>query len=109
MVHLSVGMKRPASPHLLSEPAIIAGHGPGHAAGQRDARGEDYVDDYDRIRDTMARVLDGFEDFNRRVRLPARLPASASPPASGSSSPPSGRAEFSPAAAARRRARRRAA
>ncbi|MGW5646059.1 hypothetical protein ACWEV3_33630 [Saccharopolyspora sp. NPDC003752] len=24
MVHLSVGMKRPASPHLLSEPAIIA-------------------------------------------------------------------------------------
>ncbi len=25
---------------------------------------EDYADDYDRIRDTMARVLDGFEDFN---------------------------------------------
>ncbi|MEV6704029.1 molybdopterin-dependent oxidoreductase, partial [Streptomyces sp. NPDC051453] len=25
MVHLSVGMKRPASPHLLSEPAIVAG------------------------------------------------------------------------------------
>src|SRR6202043_3785695 len=25
MVHLSVGMKRPASPDLLSEPAIIAG------------------------------------------------------------------------------------
>lgn len=25
MVHLSVGMKRPASPYLLSEPAIIAG------------------------------------------------------------------------------------
>ncbi|GAA2444028.1 hypothetical protein GCM10010433_51660 [Streptomyces pulveraceus] len=25
MVHLSIGMKRPASPHLLSEPAIVAG------------------------------------------------------------------------------------
>ena len=30
----------------------------------------DLVEDYDRIRDTMAKVLDGFEDFNRRVRLP---------------------------------------
>ena len=31
---------------------------------------EFYVEDYDRIRDTMAKVFDGFEDFNRRVRLP---------------------------------------
>jgi anaerobic selenocysteine-containing dehydrogenase len=31
---------------------------------------QDYADDYDRIRDTMARVLDGFEDFNRRARHP---------------------------------------
>jgi hypothetical protein len=31
---------------------------------------QNYVDDYDRIRDTMARVLDGFEDFNTRARHP---------------------------------------
>jgi anaerobic selenocysteine-containing dehydrogenase len=31
---------------------------------------QDYADDYDRIRDTMARVLDGFEDFNGRARHP---------------------------------------
>lgn len=31
---------------------------------------QDYVDDYDRIRDTMAQVLEGFEDFNRRARHP---------------------------------------
>ena len=31
---------------------------------------ESYIGDYDRIRDVMAKVLDGFEDFNRRVRLP---------------------------------------
>ena len=30
----------------------------------------EYADDYDRIRATMAEVLDGFEDFNRRVRQP---------------------------------------
>jgi len=69
MVHLSRGMRRPASRSLLSEPAIIAGMAmatlPRSATPWRD-----YVDDYDRIRETMAHVLDGFEDFNRRVRRP---------------------------------------
>ncbi|GCE01009.1 formate dehydrogenase [Embleya hyalina] len=70
MVHLSVGMKRrPASPHLLSEPAIIAGLARA-ALPDSGTPWEWYVEDYDRIRDTMAKVLDGFEDFNRRVRLP---------------------------------------
>jgi molybdopterin-dependent oxidoreductase alpha subunit len=69
MVHLSAGMKRPASPHLLSEPAIIAGIARAALPGSA-TPWADYVADYDRIRDTMARVLDGFEDFNRRVRLP---------------------------------------
>ncbi len=69
MVHLSRGMKKPASPELMSEPAIIAGM----AAAALPASATPwqwYVEDYDRIRDTMAKVLDGFEDFNRRVRLP---------------------------------------
>ncbi|MFB7470689.1 FdhF/YdeP family oxidoreductase [Kitasatospora sp. NPDC056184] len=70
MVHLSVGMrKKPASPHLLSEPAIIAGLARA-ALPASSTPWEWYVEDYDRIRDTMAKVLDGFEDFNRRVRLP---------------------------------------
>ncbi|WP_370369692.1 FdhF/YdeP family oxidoreductase [Catenulispora sp. GP43] len=69
MVHLSLGMKKPASPYLLSEPAIIAGIA--KAALPRTKTPWDwYVQDYDRIRDTMAKVLEGFEDFNRRVRLP---------------------------------------
>ncbi|MFF7992101.1 FdhF/YdeP family oxidoreductase [Kitasatospora xanthocidica] len=69
MVHLSVGMKKPASSHLLSEPAIIAGMARA-ALPDSPTPWEWYIEDYDRIRDTMARVLDGFEDFNRRVRLP---------------------------------------
>ncbi|WP_410599613.1 FdhF/YdeP family oxidoreductase [Amycolatopsis sp. lyj-90] len=69
MVHLSVGMKRPASPDLRSEPAIIAGMARAALPGSA-TPWEYYVDDYDRIRDTMSQVLDGFEDFNRRVRLP---------------------------------------
>ncbi|MEV0479713.1 FdhF/YdeP family oxidoreductase [Streptomyces sp. NPDC050508] len=69
MVHLSVGMKRPASPHLLSEPAIIAGMA-GAALPDSNTPWEWYIEDYDRIRDTMAQALNGFEDCNRRVRLP---------------------------------------
>ncbi|MFD8013247.1 FdhF/YdeP family oxidoreductase [Streptomyces sp. NPDC058955] len=69
MVHLSRGMKKPASPHLLSEPAIVAGMARA-ALPDSTTPWAWYVEDYDRIRDTMARVLDGFEDFNRRVRLP---------------------------------------
>ncbi|MGW2459426.1 FdhF/YdeP family oxidoreductase [Streptomyces sp. NPDC001761] len=69
MVHLSKGMKRPASPELKSEPAIIAGMARA-ALPDSATPWEAYVDDYDRIRDTMAQVLEGFDDFNRRVRRP---------------------------------------
>jgi molybdopterin-dependent oxidoreductase alpha subunit len=95
MVHLSVGMKRPASPHLLSEPAIIAGMA--RAALPHSATPwESYVEDYDRIRDTMAQVLDGFEDFNRRVRLPLGFRI-RQPARELVFRTPSGRAEFSAA------------
>ncbi len=69
MVHLSVGMKRPCSEQLLSEPAIIAGMAQATLPDSA-TPWKWYVEDYDRIRDVMARALVGFEDFNRRVRLP---------------------------------------
>ncbi|MGI5254958.1 FdhF/YdeP family oxidoreductase [Actinacidiphila glaucinigra] len=95
MVHLSVGMKRPASSHLLSEPAIIAGMARAALPGSS-TPWEHYVEDYDRIRDTMARVLDGFEDFNRRVRLPLGFRI-RQPARELVFFTPSGRAEFSSA------------
>jgi anaerobic selenocysteine-containing dehydrogenase len=69
MVHLSLGMKEPASPHLLSEPAIIAGIARATLPGSH-TPWEEYTADYDRIRDKMAEAIDGFECFNRRVRQP---------------------------------------
>lgn len=69
MVHLSSGLKPPASEQLLSEPAIVA----------RLARAtlpdsttpwRELVAHYDRIRERIARVIPGFEDFNARVRVP---------------------------------------
>ncbi len=69
MVHLSVGKKKPASEHLLSEPDIIARMA---RATMPDSATdwEGYADDYDRIRDVMAKVLPGFEGFNQLVRQP---------------------------------------
>ncbi|MGE3663693.1 MAG: FdhF/YdeP family oxidoreductase [Pseudonocardia sp.] len=69
MVHASVGMRPPASPHLLSEPAIIAGMARTTLPASP-TPWLDYVADYDRIRDTMSEVLEGFEDVNRRAREP---------------------------------------
>jgi anaerobic selenocysteine-containing dehydrogenase len=69
MVHLSFGMKEPRSPHLRSEVAIIAGMAAASLAGSP-TPWADYAGDYDLIRDKMAEAIDGFEDFNRRVRQP---------------------------------------
>jgi molybdopterin-dependent oxidoreductase alpha subunit len=67
MVHLSAGMNPPASAQLLSEPAIVARL----AAATLPHSGTPWlalIEDYDRIRDRIARVIDGFTDFNTRVR-----------------------------------------
>jgi molybdopterin-dependent oxidoreductase alpha subunit len=69
MVHISYGMKRPSSPQQRSECAIIAGMAQATLPDSK-TPWQNYIDDYDRIRDTMARVLDGFEDFNTRARHP---------------------------------------
>jgi molybdopterin-dependent oxidoreductase alpha subunit len=93
MVHISYGMKRPRSPHLRSECAILAGLAQA-TLPESQTPWQQYVEDYDRIRDTMAQVLDGFEDFNHRARQPHgfRLRQPARERVFGT---PSGRAEFS--------------
>ncbi|MCX4980244.1 FdhF/YdeP family oxidoreductase [Streptomyces sp. NBC_00572] len=77
LVHASRGNLPPASPHLLSEPAIVArmaravlGHGSA-------TPWEEFEADYATIRDRIARVVPGFEDFNARLAANAggfRLP-----------------------------------
>ncbi|MBS1673970.1 MAG: FdhF/YdeP family oxidoreductase [Actinobacteria bacterium] len=67
MVHLSVGRKQPASAYLRSEIAIIAGMAKATLPGTA-TPWDDYVADYDRIRDVMAQVLPGFAGFNGLIR-----------------------------------------
>ncbi|MEN4902211.1 FdhF/YdeP family oxidoreductase [Luteimonas sp. TWI1416] len=70
MVHLSSGINPPASDTLLSEPAIVA-HLAHATLGERSrVPWLALIEDYDRIRDLIARTFDDFHDFNARVRVP---------------------------------------
>ncbi|MFG2571993.1 FdhF/YdeP family oxidoreductase [Streptomyces sp. NPDC048481] len=67
MVHASRGRLAPASAHLLSEPAIVCRLAR-RVLGERSATPwEEFERDYATIRDRIARVIPGFEDFNARV------------------------------------------
>ena len=92
MVHISRGMKEPVSPHLRSECAILAGMAQATLPGSGTPWPR-YVEDYDRIRDTMAQVFDGLEDFNARVRHPHGFRITQ-PARERGFLTPSGRAEF---------------
>jgi molybdopterin-dependent oxidoreductase alpha subunit len=93
MVHISVGMKEPPSPQLRSECAILAGMAQATLPDSK-TPWQGYADDYDRIRDTMAQVLEGFKDFNARARHPHGFRI-AQPARERVFQTPSGRAEFS--------------
>lgn len=69
MVHLSTGMNVPASQWLKSEPAIVAGLAIATLPHSRTPWAE-LVADYDRIRDRIGEVVEGFSDFNRRLARP---------------------------------------
>ncbi|KQQ79219.1 CbbBc protein [Rhizobium sp. Leaf321] len=69
MVHGSAGINRPASPHLLSEVAIVAGMA-ASTVGSDMINWAALADDYDLIREHIEATIPGFEDFNARLRKP---------------------------------------
>lgn len=69
MVHASQGGLAPASEHLLSEPAIVAGIARA-TLPQTKVDWNWLVEDYDRIRDAIEAVFPIFSDYNARVRQP---------------------------------------
>jgi molybdopterin-dependent oxidoreductase alpha subunit len=92
MVHASRGKLKPASAHLRSEPAIVAGM----AAATLPHSKVDWlhlVEDYDRIRDKIEIVFPDFHDYNARIRTPGgfRLPIG---PTELIWKTPSGKAQF---------------
>lgn len=70
MVHASRGNLAPASPHLLSEPAIVTRMARAVLGPASLTPWEEFEKDYGSIRDRISRVVPGFEDFNERVAVP---------------------------------------
>lgn len=70
MVHASRGGLPPASPQLLSEPAIVSRLARAVFGNRSTVPWAEFERDYDLIRDRIARVVPGFDDFNTKVRRP---------------------------------------
>jgi molybdopterin-dependent oxidoreductase alpha subunit len=69
VVHRSTGSLPPASEHLRSEPWIVAQLA-NHTLSDSPLEWTSLAENYDDIRDLMERCLDGFDDYNERVRTP---------------------------------------
>ncbi|BAU82463.1 oxidoreductase molybdopterin subunit [Streptomyces laurentii] len=67
LVHASRGNLPPASPHLLSEPAIVARLARAVLGAASATPWEEFEADYATIRDRIARVIPGFENFNAKL------------------------------------------
>lgn len=70
MVHASRGRLAPAGPGLLSEPAIVCRLARAVLGSRSTTPWETFERDYAAVRDRIARVVPGFEDFNARVARP---------------------------------------
>lgn len=70
-VHGSLGLHPPASRHLLSEPAIVAGIAKAILPAESGPDWDAWVGDYSQIRDAIAETYpDIFHDFNQRMWQP---------------------------------------
>ena len=67
VVHQSRGGLKPASEHLMSEPAIVA-HLAKAALPNSKTDWNWLIEDYDRIRSGIEKTIPGFENYNERVR-----------------------------------------
>ncbi|SDK08106.1 oxidoreductase alpha (molybdopterin) subunit [Actinopolyspora mzabensis] len=70
VVHGSRGRLEPASPDLLSEVAIVAELARTLLGEDHPVPWREFENDYDRVRESIARVVPGCADYNDRVREP---------------------------------------
>jgi molybdopterin-dependent oxidoreductase alpha subunit len=73
--HGSRGRVKPASPELLSEPAIVAGLAQATLRGKGTAPWTEWVNNYATIREAIERTYpETFKDFNKRMFQPGGIP-----------------------------------
>jgi molybdopterin-dependent oxidoreductase alpha subunit len=97
MVHASHGGLAPASPHLLSEPAIVTRLARAVLGDQHLVPWADFERDYDLVRDRIARVVPGFTEFNTRIRRPGGFTLPHAPRNSRTFPTATGKANFTTA------------
>ncbi|MFI1329497.1 FdhF/YdeP family oxidoreductase [Streptomyces sp. NPDC020845] len=97
MVHASRGSLTPASPGLLSEPAIVARLARRVLGAESRTPWEEFEKDYGTIRDRIAAVIPGFDDFNARVARPGGFALPHAPRDSRSFPTATGKANFTAA------------
>jgi molybdopterin-dependent oxidoreductase alpha subunit len=68
IISASRGHAKPASAHLKSEPAIVAGLAKATLGSRSTVDWHALVGNYDRIRDHIEHVVPGLENFNARIR-----------------------------------------
>ena len=73
IVQASRGFLPPASDDLLSEPAIVARLAAATLGGGSKVDWRELTDNYDLIRERIAQVVPGFDDYNTRVRQPGGI------------------------------------
>ncbi|MFI1967630.1 hypothetical protein BLA24_04040 [Streptomyces cinnamoneus] len=98
MVHASRGRLEPAGPRLLSEPAIVCRLARRVLGDGSKTPWEAFERDYAAIRDRIARVIPGFEDFNTRVAEPGGFTLPHAPRDSRRFPTTTGKANFTAAA-----------
>lgn len=69
MVHASRGMLKPASEHLKSECAIVAGLATATIPDSK-VKWDKFIENYDNIRDAIEAVFPDFKDYNERIKHP---------------------------------------
>lgn len=70
VIQSSKGNLKPVSKDLLSEPAIVCYLAKATLNGKTKINWDQYLQHYDHIRNAIERTIPGFDDYNKRVRIP---------------------------------------
>lgn len=70
VVQMSKGMLKPVSEHLMNENQIVCNLAKATLGNRSVVDWDKYAQSYDAVRDAIAKVIPGCEDYNQKVRLP---------------------------------------
>jgi molybdopterin-dependent oxidoreductase alpha subunit len=70
VVQSSKGVLKPVSPDLLSESVIVCRLAKAVLGDRSKIKWDNYAQHYDAIRDDIEKTIPGFEEYNKRVRIP---------------------------------------